>query len=148
MKILFSILTLVLFSSFKFGEPVATLNCKSVSGRTFFKAEIPSGSYLDNAEFIVDNAKLDFSMQDNNAIIFDPDNKVLTVYLESKDSKKFLRFWAIPSSFKKVSSEKGPGTEFHDVYEFHAKIEASDPRNGKQPNTPRIELVCTLDYEL
>jgi hypothetical protein len=141
-----------LLTSFRPGEPVATLACKSESGRTIFTAELPSCSYLDKAELNIDGSKLTFSFQDRSNIIFDPDNKVFTVFLESKsdDRKtyKFLKFWALPSSFKKVKSEKGPGTEFHDTYEFHAKLYATEPRKTSESNTKTIDLICTLDYEL
>lgn len=74
------------------------------------------------------------------------------MYLSSKydahAQDKFLRLWAVPSSFKVISTQKGPGSQFHNVYEFHAKLESTDPRKGKELNTPTIELICTLDYEL
>jgi hypothetical protein len=147
--ILFGIATFLLFSSFNIGEPVATLTCKSESGRTQFTAELPSASYLENAELNVDGFKLTFGTNDESYIIFDQVNKVLTIYLESNDkSGKFLRFWALPASFKTLSNEKGPGTQFHSVYEFKAKLEATDPRKGKEINTPTIDLNCRLDYKL
>jgi hypothetical protein len=146
---LFAIVTLILFSSFNIGEPVATLTCKSESGRTQFNAVLPGASYLESAELSVDGSKYTFGRNDKSYIIFDHLSKVLTVYLESNDNnEKFLRFWAIPASFKTVSNEKGPGTQFHSVYEFKAKLEATDPRKGKELNTPTIELSCTLDYQL
>jgi hypothetical protein len=142
----------ILLSSFRPGEPIATLTCKSASGRTTFSAELPSCSYLGNAAFSIDGYKLSFSPDDKSHIIFDPENKVLTIYLESKSdepkSHKFLKFWALPSSYKKVNSNKGPGSEFHDVYEFHAKLFATEPRKTNELNTKTIELICTLDYEL
>lgn len=141
-----------LLTSFKTGEPDATLICKSESGRTIFTADFPSCSYLNNAELSIDGSKLYFSEEDKSYIVFDPDNKVFTVFLESKSnnpkSYKFLQFWALPATFKKVKSEKGPGTEFHDVYEFHGKVYATDPRNTGNSNTKTIELICTLDYQL
>src|SRR5438105_12431411 len=131
-KFFTTILLVALLTSFRPGETVATLTCKSESGRTTFTAELPSGSYLDKAELNIDGSKLIFSLDDRSSIIFDPDNKVFTIFLRSKsdDPKayKFLKFWALPSSFKKVKSEKGPGTEFHDTYEFHAKLYATEPR--------------------
>jgi len=141
-----------LLTSFRPGEPVATLTCKSESGRTTFTAELPSCSYLDKAELNIDGFKLTFSSQDRSNIIFDPDNKVFTVFLESKSddpkSHKFLKFWALPSFFKKIKTEKGPGTELHDTYEFRSKLYATEPRKTSEPNTKTIELICTLDYEL
>lgn len=141
-----------LLTSFRPGEPVATLTCKSESGRTTFTAELPSCSYLEKAELVIDKSKLQFVVMDRSNIIFDPDNQVFTIVLESKsdDPKeyKFLKFWALPSSFKKTKSKKGSGSQFHDTYEFHAKLYATEPRNISQPNTKTIELICTLDYEL
>ena len=97
----------------------------------------------------MDGSKLTFGTDDKSYIIFDPTSKVLTIYLESRSKNgKFLRFWAIPSSFKTISNEKGPGTQFHSVYEFKAKLESTDPRKGKELNTPTIELNCNLDYQL
>jgi hypothetical protein len=147
------ILTIASFlTSFRPGEPVATLTCKSLSGKTTFSAILPSCTYLEKAELIIDKSKLQFEAMDHSNIIFDPENKVFTVFLESKsdDPKayKFLKFWALPSSFKKIKSEKGSGSQFHDIYEFHAKLYATEPRKTSKPNTKTIELICTLDYEL
>jgi len=147
-----SFLVGVLLTSFKPGEPIATLTCKSISGRTTFTATLPSCSYLEKAQLSIDGSKLSFSADDNSKIIFDPDNQVLTIYLESNshDPKnyKFLKFWALPSSFKKTKTQKGSGSEFHDTYEFKAKMYATEPRQVKEPNTKTIELECTLDFEL
>jgi len=143
---------LVIFTSFKPGEPIATLRCQSQSGRTIFIATLPSCSYLEKAELNIDGSKLSFVAEDRAHIIFDPDNKVLTVFLQSKsdDPKeyKFLKFWALPVTFKKIKSEKGSGSQFHDTYDFHAKMYATEPRKVAEPNTKTIELICTLDYEL
>mgnify|MGYP001598064422 CR=1 FL=1 len=149
---LFSIFCSIL-TSFKPGEPVGTLTCKSESGRTIFTAILPSCSYLEKAELSVDGSKSSFMTDDATAkVIFDPENKVFTVYIESinQDPKihKFLQLWAIPSTFKKTSGKKGPGTEFHDTYAFKAKLFGTDPRKNTDLNTPTIELNCILDYEL
>ena len=149
---LVSFVLLALLGSYKPGEPVATLKCKSVSGRTTFVAELPRCSYLDTAELSIDGVKLSFYTNDQSHIIFDPENQVLTISLESRSTDhtkfKFLKFWAIPSTFKKTKAIKGSGSEFHDTYEFHAKLFATDPRDSKEPNTKTIELICNLDYEL
>ena len=150
--IFLAILLVALLTSFRPGEPVATLTCKSESGRTTFTAELPNCSYLEKAELSIDGSKLSFSLKDKSNIIFDPDNKVFAIFLESKSddptAHKFLKFWALPSSFKKVKSKRGPGTQFHDTYEFHTKFYATEPRQISDPNTKSIELICTLDYEL
>jgi hypothetical protein len=153
MKLILTTLLLFAFRPDNFiGEPVATLTCKSESGRTLFSAELPSCSYLAKAEFLIDGSKLTFSKQDQSFIIFDPTNKVFTIYLESatNDTKahKFIKFWALPDSFKKVKRVTGPGSQFHDTYEFRARIFGSEPRKDKEYNTKEIELACTLDYEL
>jgi hypothetical protein len=143
---------LTVFASFKPGESVATLTCKSQSGRTIFTATLPSCSYLEKAELTIDESKLIFSAEDRSTIIFDPENKVFTVFLQSKSSEpaayKFLKFWALPDMFKKIKSIKGSGSEFHDTYEFHAKMYATEPRKLNEPNIKTIELICTLEHEL
>ncbi len=152
-RFILTFLTASLFMSFRSGEPVATLSCKSASGKTTFTAEMPSCLYLQDAELNIDGSKLTFSVDDKSNIIFDPDNKVFTLSLESQSDNpkdyKFLKFWAIPSSFKKIRNEKGPlGLNYHYTYEFHAKLNATEPQAGKELNRQTIELVCTLDYEL
>ena len=149
-KTMFSLIILATLTSLKPGEPTAILTCKSESGRTLFRAELPSCSYLGTAEFSIDDSKYFFTQDDLSAIIFDSSNKVFTIYLESKDSKKnnFIRFWALPNTFEKVKSVKGDGSQLHDVYEFKAKIYGREPRKGFEYNTKEIELNCTLDYEL
>ncbi len=91
-------------------------------------------------------------MRDDSKVIFDTDNKVLTIAQESSPNdprhSKFLKFRRIPSTFKLTKHETGGGSQFHDVYEFRAKIYATEPRRGFDPNTKVIELICTLDYEL
>jgi hypothetical protein len=150
---LFAFLITCLTSFKNLGEPIAELKCKSVSGRTYFKAIIPDASYIESAELSIDGTKLSFGQECVSHIIFEPENKVFTMYLESKTNEpsrhKFLKFWAIPSSFKLIKSQKGDGTQFHDTYEFRAKFYATEPRKEeKSPNTKTIELSCVLDYQL
>ena len=147
-----TILIIVLFTSFRKADPIARLTCRSESGRTLFNAELPSLTFMLKAEFIIDSAKLTFSSQDASDIIFDPDNKVFTICLESpsEDPKayKFLKFWGIPSSFRKIKSKKGPDGQYHDSYQFRAKMFGTEPRpNDEFGNTKTIVLNCTLDYE-
>jgi hypothetical protein len=73
---------------------------------------------------------------------------VLTVYLKSKADSKFVKFWCIPSTFIQVSSEKGGGSQFKEVYTFQAKIIASEPGKGKSNLTPETVLDCVLEFEL
>ncbi len=144
----FAVFILMILSSFNVdGVWVATLTCKSESGKTVFNAELEECQTLINAEITIDTSKLFFSKQDDGYIVFDPGNKVFTLYLVSKKdinySNKFLMFWAIPSSFEKVLDE-----EFHQVYKFKAVLRCTDPRNNKEINTPEIKVDCTLNYEL
>jgi hypothetical protein len=144
----FSVICLSFLTSFTVGEPVADLKCKSASGRTLFEAVLPSLSYNESALFVVDGVKLEFTREDQAHVIFDDGAKVLTVYLNSKDGNRFLKFWAVPSTFKQVSAEKSGGSSFRNVYSFKAKLIASEPRRGKGNVTPEIELDCILEYEL
>jgi hypothetical protein len=149
MKTLFyCIICVSFFTSFRFGEPVAELKCKSISGRTMFEAVLPNLTYHERSHFEVDGVKVDFGIHDRGAVVFDEASKVLTIHLESEDGSKFLKFWAIPSTFKQVSGEKRGGTSFKDVYSFKGKIIAKEPRQGKANLTPEIELDCVLEYEL
>jgi len=107
---------------------------------------------LETASFSIDGSTLTFSGSDQGNIIFDPENNVLTIYLTtaSKNPKtyKFLKFWAIPATFKRVKHDKQFGTQFHDTYEFKAKLFATEPRPTAENVTKVIELSCQLDYEL
>ena len=151
-KIFFFTTIILIFSSFKKGEPVAILKCKSASGRTLFEATVPSGSYIEKAIFSIDGSSITFNFKDRSDIIFDPEDHVFTMYIEkNSDSlagRNFVKFWAIPKTFKQTVNETGPGSEFHDVYEFRAIIFGTEPRKGYDYNSKEIELFCTLDYEL
>jgi hypothetical protein len=135
-----------LFSTLGVGTGILT--CKSESGRTVFKAEIEECNTLQNAELIIDSSKSSFNYKDNEHVVCDLDNHVLTIFVETKDQTRFLKFWAIPSSFKTILDKSGPGSQFHKIYEFKAIIFGRDPRQGKEYNTPEIEINCRLDYEL
>lgn len=146
--LIFCFVSLTILGSFTIGEPVAELTCKSKSGRTIFNAVLPQLTYHESAHFEVDGAKIDFEINDKSCVIFDKEAKVLTIYIRSKNDSRFVKFWAIPSTFKTVSAEKGTGTEFRDVYKFRGKIVASEPRQGKGNLTPETELECELEYSL
>jgi hypothetical protein len=151
-KLLVRLLFISTLLSFKPGVGTAHLTCKSASGRTLFTAELEECEFLRSAEFTVDDVKITFSYSnDEGYIVFDPENKVFTILLNSgakSKGYKFLKFWAIPASFKQTMDENGPGSEFHHKYEFRAFIYGKDPRSDKDPNTPLIELNCQLDYRL
>ena len=56
---------------------------------------------------------------------------------------KYLKFWSIPSSFKIIKDEN-----HHQIYEFKAIIEGTEPRKNKENHTPKIVLNCKLEYEI
>ena len=97
-KLLLSFLT-----SFTNGVWTAKLFCTSLSGRTTFEAELEDMQILQSAKFIVDDNELNFTYRDNGVIIFDLQNKIFTMKLESEpkgnyDTFRFVEFWAIPST--------------------------------------------------
>ncbi len=151
-KLILCLIIIVGLTSFKtVGVRTAYLTCKSESGRTLFIAEIEEiDSKLIKAELIIDGKRLNFGDESNSNIIFDSKNGVFTIYLQSKSQQKkdfkeykFLKFWAIPKSFKTIfeNSDKGK-------YEFRAKIFSTEPRKEKDYSTPEIELNCELEYEI
>ena len=141
----------ILFGSFRSGVSMATVVAKSASGHTSFSASLYDMESLESAEFIVDGSKYTFSRDNAEChVIFDPENGIFTMVLKSKDLSKpwrYLKFWAVPTTFKLTLREKGSGTQFHNQYEFKARVSGSDPRPGKD-DTPEIELLCKLDHEL
>jgi hypothetical protein len=150
-KILICLAILIGLTSFKtVGVRTAHLTCKSETGRTEFYAEIEDiDSKIKKAELIIDGEKIEFANEVNSNIIFDSKNGVFTMYLQSKNQSKkdfikykFLKFWAIPKSFKIIQEESDKGK-----YEFKAKIFSTDPRKGKD-STPEIELNCIFEYEI
>ncbi|TAE16440.1 MAG: hypothetical protein EAY72_04600 [Bacteroidetes bacterium] len=137
-------------TSFSFiGSGTAYLNGKSESGRTIFKAEIQDiEGLVTKASLLVDGVELSFNEDDNSHIIFDSKNGVYTIVIESKQSEKihdyrFLKFWAIPKTFKTIVESSGESK-----YEFKAKLYSTEPRKGKDSQTPVIELNCTLAYRI
>lgn len=129
------------------GSGTAILICKSESGRTTFTAHLQDiVGLLEGAEFTIDESTIKFKQSDNVFTIFDPKNGVLTLYLIGKsDPQKqtFLKFFAIPLTFKIIKNEST-----HQVYEFKAKIQGTEPRKGKGINSPEIELSCRLEYQI
>ncbi|POY34670.1 hypothetical protein C3K47_19165 [Solitalea longa] len=149
--ILFSFLIFLTLTSFKRpGSATAQLTCKSESGRTLFTADIQDiDGGLERAELSIDGVKLNFHENDNSSIIFDSKTQVFTILLESKPNKdfskhKFLKFWAIPSTFKTLVETHTQGK-----YQFRAKLYSTEPRKEKKElHTPVIEVECLLQYEI
>jgi hypothetical protein len=152
MKVILSILIIVTLAAHKpLGAGVSTLTGKSSSARTLLYIEMDDiMGGLQKAELIVDGKKLAFTDEDKSTTVFDSVNGVLTLYLTGNNNAafpngRFIRFWAIPKTFKTVVSRPG-----HRKYEFKGRIEATEPRKGENFNNriPQVEMDCTLDYEL
>ncbi|MDR6968486.1 hypothetical protein J2X31_002509 [Flavobacterium arsenatis] len=135
-------------TSFNNGSGTAFLTCKSDSGRTEFNAELQDIiGVLEKTELRIDDTKMNYSSYESH-IIFDPKNGILTMYINDETTNKYpdhkyLKFWAIPSSFKIIKNESG-----HQVYEFKAIIEGTEPRKNKESHIPKIVLNCKLEYEI
>ncbi len=149
-KLIFYFILILGFTSFKpTGSATAYLTCKSESGRTSFKAEIQDiDGGLENAELTIDGVKLNFTGEENSSVIFDSKIGVYTISIESKPNKnfsnyKFLKFWAIPKTFKTIVENNEEGN-----YEFKAKLYSKEPRKGKELQTPEIEVNCILKYKI
>jgi len=150
--ILLCFITIVGLTSFKTsvaGSGTAYLSCKSESGRTLFNAEIQDiDGIIEKAELTVDGTKLNFNDAENTNIIFDSKNGVYTIAIESTSGKdfaehRFLKFWAIPKTFKIIVENS---TEAK--YEFKARLYSTEPRQGKNLQTPVIEVSCILEYKI
>ena len=144
---------LLCFSSFKikYGTREGTLTCRSESGRTFFNAKLEDGINLESAEFVIDGVKNSFTDKDKIYTIFDPGNQVYTIWLEENVGEqnqlgKFVKFWAIPSTFKLIYTDGQPSLP-HEKYTFKAKIFGREPKKGFELNSKVIELNCTLELE-
>ena len=150
MKYFISIALISLFASFKTpGSGTAFLDCKSESGRTTLHAELQDiVGLLEKAKLTVDSKKLGFTEDDEAYTIFDPQKKVFTVYITGKINKdfpngRFIQLWALPETFKIIS-----GGRENQVYEFKARIEATEPRKNKALRIPQVELYCKLTYSI
>ncbi len=150
MRFVILILCFVVVTSFKpIGSNTAYLTCRSESGRTLFYAELQDiDGLLEKAELTVDNSKLAFSTDDEVYTIFDPQKGVFTVYMTGKSSAKFpngrfLQFWALPSTFKILK-----GSRESQLYEFNARVRATEPRADKELQIPTVELHCRLSYDI
>ena len=151
-KIIICLIIFLGITSFKsVGSATAYLNCKSESGRTLFKAEIQDiDGGLENAILTIDGVKLNFTYEENANVIFDSKNGVYTLFIESNNQSrkdfskyKFLKLWAIPKTFKTIIENNSEGK-----YEFKAKMYSTEPRKGKDLQTPEIEMNCELKYKI
>lgn len=149
-KLFLLILLLAVFTSTVFaGSGTAVLTCESESGRTKLKIYLQDVvGLLEGAEFTIDNSTIKFGNNDEVYTIFDPKNGVFTMHIEGKASEenpnpKYLQFWAVPLTFKTVKN-----ADYHQIYEFRAKVYGSEPRPDKAMHCPVIELKCRLEYQI
>lgn len=138
------VLCLICISSFAFaGSNEAKLVCKSASGRTLFEAGLQDITAFNFAKFTIDKQSISWDENTNASIIFDSKRKVFTIQIGSFGNRKWLTFYAIPSTFKTL---KNTNSEEH--YKFKAIIQGEDPREGSFRNSKRIELDCELTYSI
>jgi hypothetical protein len=138
-------------SSKTVGSGTAYLTCKSESGRTLFNAELQDiVGIVEKAELIVDGKRISFSYEngDEAFTIFDPGANVFTLYISGKPNNefpnsRFIEFWAIPTSFKIISSDRT-----HQKYVFKAKVVGTEPRKNKELRTPEVIVNCILEYKI
>ncbi|MCB0765690.1 MAG: hypothetical protein KDB95_00615 [Flavobacteriales bacterium] len=106
---------------------------------------------FEGGSLVIDGVAQDFRSEDGDdctEVVWDPANGVFTVTYThgTPQGPVWFRFWAIPSTFKTISNDRGsdPG----EVYEFDGIIEAREPRPGKDLITPRIRMTCRLEYRI
>ncbi|MGQ0827108.1 MAG: hypothetical protein ACT4ON_01810 [Bacteroidota bacterium] len=143
-------LTIILLNlSFYSGSNTAVLTCKSNSGKTTFVAYIQDiTSTFEGATFTMDKSSIEFDSNENGYVVLDSKSGVFTLFVDGRKTfdypnGKFIRFWAIPSTFKIITEEHG-----HKVYEFKAKLNGTDPRPNKTPDSPVVELNCKLEWKI
>lgn len=134
------------------GSGTAKLTCRSASGRTLFVAYLQDiRSTFEGAELSIEGHVLSFPAEttpDESGIVWDPENSVFTLtFLHStSDGPIWFNFWAIPSTFKVISGDRGSSSGAR--YEFEGIIEAKEPRPDKALITPKIRMTCTLEYKI
>lgn len=134
------------------GSGTATLTCRSASGLTIFTAYLQDIiGIFEGGKLSIEGHTIEFPAEgecDTGDVVWDPKNGVFTItFLHStKDGPIWFKFWAIPSSFKIVSSERG--SEAGAIYEFEGVIKAKEPRPDKHLATPEIRMICRLEYKI
>ena len=134
------------------GSGTAKLTCRSTTGRTTFTAYLQDiVGIFEGGALTIDGTVLEFPEAgdcDTGDVVWDPQNGVFTIsFLHSTpDGPVWFRFWAIPHTFKIISSERGSVTGA--IYEFEGVIEAKEPRPDKALITPEIRMICRLDYRI
>jgi hypothetical protein len=131
---------MIILSSFKPGEPVATLTCKDKKGVVVFEAVIPSGRYLETATLKHRSNTISYAVEDKADILFKPEQKRFSILLDSGTSKQ-VQITAENKTFKLLKSKKGPGTQFLKVYSFTGRLTTSSTAQV-------VSLDCRLEYEL
>jgi len=124
---------------------------KSASGRTQLELHTSDiGHGVKYLKFTIDGKSYEVDVRKEREtygyVIHDHKHKVFTVVVDN--SKIDFKFWMIPSK-QKITEQKGTSEK----WEFEAYVEATDPREygentRNEPMSPRIHLLCTLDYNL
>jgi len=149
---LFLVLALLCGNWLSAGSGTAKLTCSSTSGRTIFTANLQDiVGIFEGGALSIDGVTLEFPEAgecDTGDVVWDPKNGVFTIsFLHSTpDGPLWFRFWAVPNTFKMISTERG--SEQGAIYEFDGIIEAKEPRPDKDLITPPIRMTCRLEYRI
>jgi hypothetical protein len=152
LRTLASCLAWLLCAQLMAGSGSAKLTCRSLSGRTTFTAFLQDIiGIFEGGSLTIDGVQLDFPGAgdcDTGDVVWDPRNGVFTVAYShsSPDGLVWFRFWAIPSTFKVISADRGSAQGA--IYEFDGVIEAMEPRANEDLITPRIRMTCRLEYRI
>jgi hypothetical protein len=134
------------------GSGTAKLTCTSASGRTTFTANLQDiVGIFEGGALTIDGQSLNFpeaGANDTGDVVWDPENGVFTITFShsTPDGPMWFRFWAIPSTFKVISRDRGSPQGA--VYVFEGVIEAKEPRPDKGMITPQIRMTCRLEYRI
>jgi sugar lactone lactonase YvrE len=113
--------------------------------KTLWRYEVQPDGTLKNGKVFFD---WNLTEDDEAYTIFDPQKKVFTVYITGKINEdfpngRFIQLWALPETFKIINGDRQ-----NQVYEFKARMEATEPRKNKGLRIPQIELYCKLKYSI
>lgn len=132
------------------------LDCKSSSGRTTLKGNVPGDFAEFGVEFVIDGAKVEYFDRivqqlpfptETNAMIEVSDalsrnNKNFGFVVKSQDqSATLLRFQAVPRSVQFQRTRNGSTAK------FNAVVQGMDPRQ-EGATSPEITMSCSYAYEI
>jgi hypothetical protein len=132
------------------GSGTAKLSGRSASGKTFFTANLQDiEGMFEGGSLTVEGHTVEFPAANDGVehhAIWDAKNGVFTLsYMKpGMEEYRFFRLWALPSTFKIISSDRGAGA----LYTFDAVLEATEPRPKKGVTIGPIQLSCRLEYRI